>query len=486
MLSYKDGKLSPLKEMRLTTNKFKVAGTELMKGNFGNSIKSLFGNEMINPSSYRGDGGFFFTANDGKDYYFQFHNCADVIKAYTKCAPLTAIINRKVQAYMAGNTVVTNSSGKAKGKEADGLYASKLRKLMAKPNMLQNWQQFEAQGKVYQQLYGYNVILVIKPAGFGNIEASALWNLPPNMLDIKEARVSFFDKDVKSLIESVHVSYMGTRTKLDLDNLFIMKDFTPSFDTLVFPESRLRSLEMPINNIIGAYESRNVLINRRGALGILSSEKSDDSGMVSLSPGEKETLEKDFMRYGLLKNQWQFILSQAPVKWQNIGFATKDLLLFEEIQDDTQRICDSYGYQYELIASSTGTTFANLKEAKKLLYQDTIMPEAQSDYEQWNQLFNTANYNLTIDKTYDHVQVLQEDAEKRASARLKGNQAYLIEFKCDLITQNRWRELNGEEPTPDGNRYYSEIKDLIGDLGNVSGSSSSNNNNDNNNSNNGN
>ncbi len=42
-----------------------------------------------------------------------------------------------------------------------------------------------------------------------------------------------------------------------------MKDFTPSFCSLVIPESRIKALQLPINNIIGAYESRNVLINYR-------------------------------------------------------------------------------------------------------------------------------------------------------------------------------------------------------------------------------
>jgi hypothetical protein len=469
-------------------NRFIKAGSELIKGNIGNSVKSLFGSELIESGSYRGDGGFFFTTQDGKEHYFSYNSSKDVVRAYTKCPPLASIINRLTQAYMAGNTIITNSSGKAKGKEAEGLYANKLRNLMNKPNLLQNWQEFEAQGKVYQKLYGYNVILIVKSAGFGNIEASALWNIPPAILEIKESRVNFFDKGVKSLIESIHISYKGKRTQLDLDNIFIMKDYIPSFDTIVFPESRIRALEMPINNIIGAYESRNVLINRRGAMGILSSEKSDDSGLVSMTPDEKKDLERDFMRYGLLKNQWQFILSQAPVKWQNIGFATKDLLLFEEIQDDTQRICDAYGYQYELVASNSGVSYANLKEAKKLLYQDTIIPESQSDYEQWNQLFNTANYNLEITKNYDHVPVLQEDEEKKAKARLNRNQALFIEFKCNAITLNRWRELNGEEPTADGNIYYSELRQVIGDVGTVTTSNNDSNNdsNNSNNSNNGN
>lgn len=146
------------------------------------------------------------------------------------------------------------------------------------------------------------------------------------------------------------------------------------------------------------------------------------------------------------------------MKWQQMGYATKDLMLFEEVEGSTMAICDSYGFPYQLISSAKGTTYANVNEGKKLLYQDSIIPESESIYEQWDQFFNTEKYNLHLNKDYSHVAVLQEDQLQAAQARKERNNALLIEYQNDLITMNRWLELNGEDPRPDGDRYYSEIK----------------------------
>jgi hypothetical protein len=133
-----------------------------------------------------------------------------------------------------------------------------------------------------------------------------------------------------------------------------------------------------------------------------------------------------------------------------MGVATKDLMLFEEIEADTMAICDSYNYPYQLMSSAKGTTFSNLNEGKKLLYQDATLPEAESSYEQWNQLFNTKKYNLKIDKDYSHVAVLQEDKQQSAQARKTLNEALSIEFQNGLITLDDWLEKLGEDPLPDG------------------------------------
>jgi hypothetical protein len=330
--------------------------------------------------------------------------------------------------------------------------AKKLQALFEKPNPLQSWKQFEAQGYIYQQLFGYTIVLPIKPVGFKeNIDATALWNIPPSMVDIEETNKLFYQSDTKGIIKQIVLNYKGTQTILNVEDIYILKDFTPSFCSLVIPDSRIHSLELPINNIIGAYESRNVLINYRGALGILSQDPgSGQYGAIPMTSEQKDQLQQDFRRYGLKNHQWQFIITSATLKWQQMGVATKDLMLFEEIEADTMAICDNYNYPYQLMSSAKGTTFSNLNEGKKLLYQDATLPEAESIYEQWNQLFNSKKYNLKIDKDYSHVAVLQEDKLQSAQARKELNEALQIEFQNGLITLDDWLEKLGEDPLPDG------------------------------------
>jgi hypothetical protein len=448
----------------MNTRQFLTAGKELLNGNFEGAVKSLSGHEThpipLSPGSYRGaqDGQQWFAEMVGGSYfYFTYGGHKSSLTAYECCPPVNAIINRKAQAYINGKTWVLNT----RGKESTSAEAKKLQALFKKPNPLQSWKQFEAQGYIYQQLFGYTIILPIKPVGFKeNIDASALWNIPPFMVDIEETNKLFYQSDTKGIIKEIVLNYKGQRTILKVEDIYIMKDFTPSFCSLVIPESRIKALELPINNIIGAYESRNVLINYRGALGILTKDAGDGGqyGALPLPEGEKENIQNDFRRYGLKHNQWQIIITSAAMKWQQMGYPTKDLMLFEEIEDDIMRICDSYNYPYQLMSSAKGTTFSNVKEAKQLLYQDAIIPEAESIYEQWDQFFNTEKYNLKLDKDFTHIPVMQEDQLQAAQARKARNDALLVEYQNDLITMNRWLELNGEDPRPDGNRYYSEIK----------------------------
>lgn len=434
------------------------AGKDLIKGDFNSALKSLspYASQDLIPQTYRpsigGADNILFEANGKAIFHFQYSGHYSARKAYEMCPPVNAIINKKAQAYINGKTWVLNLDGNQKNKEATTTDAKKLQTLFKKPNPLQSWKQFEAQGYIYQQLFGYTIVLPIKPVGFKeNIDATALWNIPPSMVDIEETNKLFYQSDTTGMIKQVVLNYKGTRTILNVEDIYIMKDFTPSFCSLIIPDSRIHALELPINNIIGAYESRNVLINYRGALGILSQDPGGGAyGTIPMTDAQKENLQNEFRRYGLSNHQWQFIITSATLKWQQMGVSTKDLMLFEEIEADTMAICDSYSYPYQLMSSAKGTTFSNLNEGKKLLYQDATMPEAESMYEQWNQLFNTAKYGIYIDKDYSHVAVLQEDKQQAATARKTFDDAMLIEFQNGLITLDNWLEKLGEDPLPNG------------------------------------
>jgi hypothetical protein len=446
------------------TDRLKLAGKELIRGNIGNALKSVLVDSFSSTDRLEGRNGFWFfdAGGRGQDIHFDYTGNDSSLTAYRKCPPVTAIINRKAQAYINGKTWILNTQGKARDKVATGEVAQKVRALLNKPNPLQSQKQFEAQQYIYQQMRGFCIMLPIKPTGFGNIEAKRLWNLPPWMCEIRERRdVSIVDiNSPKDLIESIHFVFGNTRTNLPLDDIYIFKDFTPSIDSLIIPDSRIRSLAQPINNIIGAYESRNVLINSRGPMYVISSNESDESGNIPISPVEKEELLAEFKsRYGLTRKQSLAIITNTNIKVDSVGFPTKDLMLFEEIEDDIMRICDSYTYPYQLLASSKNTTFANVNDAKKLLYQDATIPESESMYEQWNHFFDLEKYFLTLNKDYSHVPALQEDKVQEADARLKRNQALLIEFQNNQLTLNEWREKNGEDPvTGDfGTLYYFEL-----------------------------
>jgi hypothetical protein len=110
--------------------RLQIAGRELIKGNLGNVVKSF----TISASSYRSNGGLYFFDDSGTAHHFTYENLNSSLKAYVRCAPITAIINSKAQAYINGKTFILNTQGKAKGKEATGEIATRVRDLLKKPN----------------------------------------------------------------------------------------------------------------------------------------------------------------------------------------------------------------------------------------------------------------------------------------------------------------------------------------------------------------
>lgn len=423
-------------------------------------------NMTLQPGSYRGpqgNGMFFWDSGFKNEYYFSFTGHNSAVKAYQECAPLTAIINRKTQAYINGKTWVLNT----RGKESVSPEAAKIKRLLTQPNPLQSGTAFDAQLYCYLQIFGWSVLFAPKPTGFTDmIDATAMWNIPPFMVDIEETKKLWYQTGTEGIIKSIVVNWNGERTPLPVEDCYIFRDFVPSFSNILFPESRIQALAVPINNIIGAYESLNTLINFRGAQGFLSLEK-DQFGSVPMSDPEKAALQSDFRRYGLKRGQWQVIISNAALKWQQMGYPTKDLMLIETVENAIQAVCDSYNYPFRLLSNTTSNSLGGTDAGifNRSLYQDTIIPEADSLCEQKNNLFKTADYNLKIEKDYSHVPVLQQDKKAAADARNVMNQALEREWRNGSITLNDWRRMNGDDPLTDERFtiYFPEYVARFGD-----------------------
>lgn len=426
-----------------------IAGKELLKANFGAAAKAVFSAPIL-PSDYRGNGSFFFGA-DGTEVYFSYSGLNSSVSAYRNCPPLAAVLGKKARAYTNGKIWVLNNDNK----EATTKEAKQLRVLLKKPNPIQSWKQFEAQQYIFQMLFGYCPMLAVKPEGFTkNIDAYALWNIPPYMITIEEDTLPFYQQNT---IKKITLNWGGYMINLPVEDVLILRDNVPAFDCVSIPENRIKPLEMPINNIIGAYESRNVLINYRGALGILSSEK-DQYGPSPIGSEEKENIQNDFRRYGLRKQQWKIIITSASLKWQQMGMATKDLMLFEEIEDDIQRICDGLDFPYRLLSTEKSASYADVKEFSRILYQDAIIPEAETNYEQLSNFFQLENYSLKLEKDYSGIAVLQKNKKENAEARRILGAAVMAEFQSNLITYNRALELLEEDPRAGFDKYYYELQ----------------------------
>lgn len=461
---------------------FKTFGKEIARLNIGSAIGALRTkseppsmNELI-PSAYRG--GMIMFGDGSAKRFFDFDDIESAQLAFSICPPLQSIILRKAEAAMNGKVWVMTTKGKGKNSECKTDWANKVRQKLIHPNPFESWQDFYFNVHVYTNLFGWCVIYPTYSAGLyakrGFAESNALWALPPSMLDWRETGRMFNQVDLKGVIEYMRVQSQEFNMELPLDQILIVRGHLPRMnngklgttlvESMLLPDTKVRAVQQIVNNIAAAYESRGELISFAGAQNIISPDGNGGAGMIAmpLQPDEENDLQEKFRKqYGVMRKQWRNIISPQPIKVQKMGTATKDLMLFEEVEDDVKALCDQWGYPYKLLSNSKSTSL-NGTEARAFqafLYQDTIIPESQSIYSQLEKAFKAKDNNCVFEVDFSHVPALQEDKQKQATSRKTMGEAVANEFKNGFITYNRAMELMEEDTVDWGDIYYWEFKE---------------------------
>jgi phage portal protein BeeE len=447
-----------------------LAGKELIKGNFGNAITALTvkvgSSELIQPSVYR-NGNFFFGIN-GADHAFIWGNYNSSLIAYQRCPVVSSIINRKAQCLTNGKQWVMDS---AKNKESKTLQAQQLRQHLLRPNPFQNGRQFRAQNSVYKQIYGYCPVLKIVPVGFEtDFSRWRVFNLPPWMVQVLDSAKMFYQDGPR--FQSIYLTYMGQSVKLDQNAVsFICENriSTGLYNSnsqsenvsLYLPDSALRSVQDNIDTLITSLNARGALNRERGPMWILSNDQNDngDSGLFPVDPKEKERLGDEFrMQYGITSGQRRAIITDAKLKLQTVGFDVAQLKLLEGEIQDAKFIADQLNYPPYLLGL-VDAKFDNQQIAERNLYTNCIIPDSESDDEQWDEFYGLTKLGLTIDTDFSHLPALQENIAEQGRGRYYMDTALQSEFLNNLITMDRWRELLGEDIVGGelGSLYYYQL-----------------------------
>ena len=422
------------------------------------SLKSLFGFNSPARSVVKDENGKFFYAFGFPKTVKETVTILGQSAAYNICPPVNGIINRKARAFTNGKWWILDKEGD----EATGVNVTGLQKLLKKPNPLQSWNQLLSQAKVYEQVFGEVFFFAIIPAGFTDkSKIKALWVVPNWIINVRLTGKHYFQTELADIIEGYDISLNGSITPLPDGSVIHIRDINQNSTDVTRGQSRLASLQDPISNIVAAYEARNVLITRKGALGILSNQTRDAAGAVPLQGEEKKEVQDEFAKYGLGKDQYQVIITNANLRWQPMTFPTRELMLFEEIEDDVRQIADNYDYPMYLLGFKAGSTFSNVGEAKKSLYQDTIIPEADGWADTFTNFFELDKQGLRLSVFYDHLEVFQQSEKEKADALLSKVNANLPLLEKNIITLNQFLvNLDFDTRGTEGDRFLSEIQSM--------------------------
>lgn len=327
---------------------------------------------------------------------------------YHECPELKAVIDRR--ATMFSNMIIMVEDA-ATGKPIDD---ADLNKLLMNPNCLQGQNDFLVEYQTQKCVYGNQFIYRNKPTSFQSYPSS-LKNVSPRYLKPVLTGKWFDQEKTDGIIERYDFIQQGFKRSFDTTEILYTK--IADIDNPIIGLSPVNGLRKPITNIKLAYDYQNVILGEKGAIGMLSQEKSTDGeGAVPMAEEEKERIEKQMTTdYGVGESQKRVILTYASLKWTPMSYPTKELLLGETIDAGKRALMDQYGMNQNIFSSITGVTYENLKNGMVMCYQDTIQPEADKFLQALGPFIGLKE-GLRLRASYEHIPVMKEN-------KLKGMEA---------------------------------------------------------------
>lgn len=378
--------------------------------------------------------------------------------AYNYCAPLAAVIDRLAEAHSNGRVEFIDEDTSVTVKKWNkNPKLVRVRKLLKNPNPFQTWEEFDSQQQVYSKLFGYCPVFAVCPVGMDKSYTRAMFNLNP-FFCMPQANYDYdmFDTSKGGLIKLWRITIQGKSYDIDSSDILLLKDgyIESSITSFGLPLSKVAGLDFFVSNICAANEADNVLLKKKGPLGVFSWDpKGDMAGSAVLDPESQDQLQTDLNRYGLTVGQLQHIISKMPIKWNAMSFNLRDLMTKETIRSGIDAICDRFGYPAELM-SGKNATYENRDSAEKYLYQNNVIPFSLRCMARYNEFFGLDGTVLNLD--YDHLPVLQEDLLKAGEAYKAESEGLQIEWTSGMINWNQWQLAKNRDTVEGMDIYYPE------------------------------
>lgn len=300
---------------------------------------------------------------------------------------------------------------------------------MNKPNVLQSKDEYLKEFSLHRDIFGGAFVYKLMGSALAETPL-ALWNIVPYEMTIKTSGLIYEQSDINEIIKEYVYNEAGSAKKVyKADEILLRKLYNAKNPILLV--SPFLGLNMEISNIRGAMGYRNVILRKKGAIGILSNRSKDSQGGIPLSEPERKRIEKQYQKdHGIGDEQMQIIITNADLNWQPTNYPTNELMLFEEITEDMKRIIDRYGLNDKLFSAEQGSTLSDsgskMLEAQRMVYQDTIIPESEDDAKAFSDYLGLTEKGERLILDYSHIQALKDDEVKASQVTERQARAFAI------------------------------------------------------------
>jgi hypothetical protein len=113
------------------------------------------------------------------------------------------------------------------------------------------------------------------------------------------------------------------------------------------------------------------------------------------------------------KKAGDIIITPKKLSWVNFGLNASDMSLIEQYNASIKDLCNIYNVPVTLLNNTESSTYNNVKEAKKALYQNCVIPELlkiQDELNRW--LAPMYGDKICIEFDFSVIPELQEETEK--------------------------------------------------------------------------
>lgn len=284
------------------------------------------------------------------------------------------------------------------------LEGTELHELLERPNPAQSYASFISEIIAFGKLTGNRYIYGIAPENGVNAgKYGELYVLPSQTIEIHSG-------GIMKPVDHYTMEYNGTYRMLAEDVCHI-KDYNPLADGTGANLYGMSPLKAGLRSMDANNEALTTgvrYLQNQTARGVLMSEEGDLNEVQA-----RQLKEKFKKQYQGSNNAGDVIITPKKLSWVNFGLNAADLSLIEQYNTTIKDLCNVYNVPAVLLNNVESATYNNIKEARKMLYTNAVIPELLKIRDELNRwLAPKFGEKLFIDFDTSVIPELQEETEK--------------------------------------------------------------------------
>ena len=284
------------------------------------------------------------------------------------------------------------------------LEGHELQQLLENPNAAQSYSSWISELIAFRKLTGNGYIYGISPETGANAgKFTEMYIMPSQVMEI-------ISNGMLEPVSKYRLEYNGTYD-MPAEAICHIKDFNPYYDgtgSHLYGQSPLRAGFRSLTTNNEAVTTGVKYLQNQTARGILMSEEGD------INEVQAQQLKDKFRRqHQGSTNAGDILITPKKLSWVNFGLNASDLSLIEQYNASVKDLCNIYGVPVQLLNNTDASTYNNMKEAKKALYQMAVIPELMKIQDELNRwLAPKYGDKICIEYDFTSIPEMQEETEK--------------------------------------------------------------------------